>query len=123
MVGRLLPANSAKAAASYHLMPVTGKSSCPFGYLPWIQSFGPGRPVASRNIAMASSHERCFSSFRNSTFQYSRFRSEEHTSELQSLTNLVCRLLLEKKKRQNLQSSNDRLLVAGAPAPPRSQTL
>src|SRR5262249_61270450 len=27
-------------------------------------------------------------------------RSEEHTSELQSLTNLVCRLLLEKKKSQ-----------------------
>src|SRR5438093_4181841 len=27
-----------------------------------------------------------------------RKRSEEHTSELQSLTNLVCRLLLEKKK-------------------------
>src|SRR5438046_7003364 len=27
------------------------------------------------------------------------FRSEEHTSELQSLTNLVCRLLLEKKKK------------------------
>src|SRR5258706_4406646 len=26
-------------------------------------------------------------------------RSEEHTSELQSLTNIVCRLLLEKKKR------------------------
>src|SRR5438093_2299311 len=26
-------------------------------------------------------------------------RSEEHTSELQSLTNLVCRLLLEKKKK------------------------
>src|SRR5262249_60563660 len=28
-----------------------------------------------------------------------RSRSEEHTSELQSLTNLVCRLLLEKKKK------------------------
>src|SRR5438093_1648504 len=28
-----------------------------------------------------------------------RNRSEEHTSELQSLTNLVCRLLLEKKKK------------------------
>src|SRR5262249_58038793 len=27
-------------------------------------------------------------------------RSEEHTSELQSLTNLVCRLLLEKKKKR-----------------------
>src|SRR2546430_5665757 len=29
-----------------------------------------------------------------------RRRSEEHTSELQSQSNLVCRLLLEKKKRQ-----------------------
>src|SRR3989454_1255068 len=29
-----------------------------------------------------------------------RFRSEEHTSELQSPCNLVCRLLLEKKKKQ-----------------------
>src|SRR5947199_2069915 len=28
-----------------------------------------------------------------------RFRSEEHTSELQSLRHLVCRLLLEKKKK------------------------
>src|SRR5262245_65275028 len=28
-------------------------------------------------------------------------RSEEHTSELQSLRHLVCRLLLEKKKRQS----------------------
>src|SRR2546430_13463123 len=30
----------------------------------------------------------------------SRFRSEEHTSELQSQSNLVCRLLLEKKKKK-----------------------
>src|SRR5438093_11067806 len=30
-------------------------------------------------------------------------RSEEHTSELQSLTNLVCRLLLEKKKTTTLE--------------------
>src|SRR2546426_6873852 len=29
-----------------------------------------------------------------------RWRSEEHTSELQSPCNLVCRLLLEKKKKQ-----------------------
>src|SRR5262249_60419733 len=29
---------------------------------------------------------------------FQAMRSEEHTSELQSLTNLVCRLLLEKKK-------------------------
>src|SRR5688572_31767129 len=30
-------------------------------------------------------------------------RSEEHTSELQSQSNLVCRLLLEKKKKKNKQ--------------------
>src|SRR5256886_13741921 len=31
-----------------------------------------------------------------------RRRSEEHTSELQSQSNLVCRLLLEKKKRTSI---------------------
>src|SRR5256885_5522850 len=31
-----------------------------------------------------------------------RLRSEEHTSELQSPCNLVCRLLLEKKKKKKL---------------------
>src|SRR5262249_58748506 len=31
---------------------------------------------------------------------WGRQRSEEHTSELQSLTNLVCRLLLEKKNKR-----------------------
>src|SRR5437899_9283248 len=32
-------------------------------------------------------------------------RSEEHTSELQSLRHLVCRLLLEKKKKKTTKSS------------------
>src|SRR2546421_2688460 len=38
----------------------------------------------------------------NKAFQKSRVksRSEEHTSELQSRSDLVCRLLLEKKKKQ-----------------------
>src|SRR5262249_56618676 len=35
-----------------------------------------------------------------------RPRSEEHTSELQSLTNLVCRLLLEKKKQNQSTKHN-----------------
>src|SRR5258706_9834192 len=34
-------------------------------------------------------------------------RSEEHTSELQSLTNLVCRLLLEKKKAKTATPPNN----------------
>src|SRR5688572_32351275 len=33
----------------------------------------------------------------NGKFHHRRSRSEEHTSELQSQSNLVCRLLLEKK--------------------------
>src|SRR5688572_32668077 len=33
-------------------------------------------------------------------------RSEEHTSELQSQSNLVCRLLHEKKKKKTAQKSN-----------------
>src|SRR5437016_8144173 len=41
-------------------------------------------------------------------------RSEEHTSELQSLTNLVCRLLLEKKKKKqhdNVTLNNERIVI------------
>src|SRR2546426_4566526 len=34
-----------------------------------------------------------------------RQRSEEHTSELQSPCNLVCRLLLEKKKRKTIRAN------------------
>src|SRR5436309_12604941 len=34
-------------------------------------------------------------------------RSEEHTSELQSRENLVCRLLLEKKKKKNYARPNN----------------
>src|SRR3989475_4773284 len=36
---------------------------------------------------------------RDEGLQHGALRSEEHTSELQSQSNLVCRLLLEKKKR------------------------
>src|SRR5207247_8417512 len=38
---------------------------------------------------------------------FSRTRSEEHTSELQSRVDLVCRLLLEKKKKKNKDISSN----------------
>src|SRR2546425_5217676 len=38
------------------------------------------------------------------------YRSEEHTSELQSLAYLVCRLLLEKKKKTNTLHVKNKLL-------------
>src|SRR5688500_19753835 len=39
-----------------------------------------------------------------------RHRSEEHTSELQSPCNLVCRLLLEKKKKKNIKQKLNQLI-------------
>src|SRR2546427_6135639 len=47
-------------------------------------------------LALGRSHVRFF---RYGSYPPLRGRSEEHTSELQSQSNLVCRLLLEKKKR------------------------
>src|SRR5688572_32398730 len=38
-------------------------------------------------------------------------RSEEHTSELQSQSNLVCRLLLEKKKKSKKQNTSSSILT------------
>src|SRR5438093_5471152 len=51
-------------------------------------------PISATNSGQISS---CFFLYSARELGFSR-RSEEHTSELQSLTNLVCRLLLEKKK-------------------------
>src|SRR5256885_7864088 len=45
------------------------------------------------------------------------YRSEEHTSELQSPCNLVCRLLLEKKKKPRKTSTSS---CAGRQSPARS---
>src|SRR5437016_8991922 len=53
----------------------------------------PAAPVPANPSASTPSSRRCSTSSARTSF-----RSEEHTSELQSLTNLVCRLLLEKKK-------------------------
>src|SRR5688572_31868072 len=52
---------------------------------PSLPAAGPGEPARGRCEVI------CFSS---------DHRSEEHTSELQSQSNLVCRLLLEKKNKQ-----------------------
>src|SRR5438093_9933342 len=55
-----------------------------------------------------------------------RGRSEEHTSELQSLTNLVCRLLLEKKKdtswpRKTFATSQTELTTPNRRPPPQPE--
>src|SRR2546427_8924647 len=56
----------------------------------------PGREPIQR----AGSAIHCIQMPSTSTQHSSASRSEEHTSELQSQSNLVCRLLLEKKKKK-----------------------
>src|SRR2546430_8587988 len=53
----------------------------------------------SRNQSLAiTSYARTRRAYMNAHGRRPHARSEEHTSELQSQSNLVCRLLLEKKK-------------------------
>src|SRR3989454_7608133 len=63
---------------------------------------GPGHPRAALPSHSTLRRHSPETSFRRSVASFRRTepsRSEEHTSELQSPCNLVCRLLLEKKKK------------------------
>src|SRR2546425_4048662 len=55
-------------------------------------------PPTQKGCAVCFIHSDSHVSRRQFIEQFSLGRSEEHTSELQSLAYLVCRLLLEKKK-------------------------
>src|SRR5438034_4183994 len=55
----------------------------------------------------------CTTTVRTSTRCAASRRSEEHTSELQSHSDLVCRLLLEKKNKENKESIRYTLRNAG----------
>src|SRR5690242_21549896 len=57
----------------------------------------------SSSTAFGSSDMSACNAVRWSGNSVSSFRSEEHTSELQSHVNLVCRLLLEKKKQIHIR--------------------
>src|SRR5690606_40144000 len=59
------------------------------------------RPVALLEIADPVGEQRQGQRVGPQEHLAAAIRSEEHTSELQSRENLVCRLLLEKKKKQN----------------------
>src|SRR5256885_12341855 len=63
------------------------------GPQPWVAASGLRRRMCSSRSCFSSTGEgACVSR------SWARWRSEEHTSELQSPCNLVCRLLLEKKR-------------------------
>src|SRR5256886_13512467 len=61
-------------------------------------------PIARRTIGCGASAPAPVGALLPSFFgEEKKDRSEEHTSELQSQSNLVCRLLLEKKKKKYTQ--------------------
>src|SRR2546426_2034704 len=78
---------------------------------PYTTLFRSLRSVGFRVETFASAEEFLRSAERENTgclvldLRISRTRSEEHTSELQSPCNLVCRLLLEKKKQNDPRHS------------------
>src|SRR2546430_4043451 len=82
--------------------------------------------LSEESVSLPPSIVTCFEHGTNPFF--SRWRSEEHTSELQSQSNLVCRLLLEKKKElrtagyrppRNGRSGRSSRSPRNAHAPPR----
>src|SRR2546427_3797514 len=67
---------------------------------PYTTLFRSGRPMPARSTPSSRTRWRSTATSRIPTCGPKR-RSEEHTSELQSQSNLVCRLLLEKKKKKH----------------------
>src|SRR2546430_8699547 len=63
----------------------------------------PDRQVLSVDLSTTGTDR--YSPHLGSVFPDQEIRSEEHTSELQSQSNLVCRLLLEKKKKHIMRTT------------------
>src|SRR5438094_3100153 len=59
-----------------------------------------------RSLVVPRHHSSSFSPYAYTVAPRACWRSEEHTSELQSPYDLVCRLLLEKKKKKNKYTHN-----------------
>src|SRR2546427_6977853 len=64
---------------------------------------GPGRAEAAADPGRRKAAGRAHPRWARHRGSAGDRRSEEHTSELQSQSNLVCRLLLEKKKKEDLR--------------------
>src|SRR2546422_4461244 len=64
-------------------------------------------PMRRAPIAVAASRRLIIGPNARALLRLRAHRSEEHTSELQSRLHLVCRLLLEKKKKKNKQTAEN----------------
>src|SRR5205814_3132081 len=75
---------------------------------------GLGEVMKVLSHANRVAEERRLERLRQMVAAWQEFRSEEHTSELQSLRHLVCRLLLEKKKRRKSRTGRTWLALHSA---------
>src|SRR5262245_21221812 len=87
------PTTSASCDPPSCTMPSSSAARCS-------RSWKPTEPISTRTRSASPSSA--------SVASTGHWRSEEHTSELQSLRNLVCRLLLEKKKKYDLSLRSSR---------------
>src|SRR2546430_10067012 len=88
------------AALAWSRILRTALLSCAILSPAYIGSAAATRGAVPAQITFSARSALISESLRPSSVSTSCVRSEEHTSELQSQSNLVCRLLLEKKKKQ-----------------------
>src|SRR5688572_31690068 len=82
-----------------------------FPYTTLFRSPVPLKATASVTLKQATRSLDSYNVVAKITGSDNALRSEEHTSELQSQSNLVCRLLLEKKKLNNTSTLRDNVYV------------
>src|SRR5256885_13176223 len=95
--------------ASVSTSPATGPQGCSGSTTSsrsWVDSSCCQNSEATMLASASSRTSSCASAEPEAARDSCSSRSEEHTSELQSPCNLVCRLLLEKKKQHNHQSAS-----------------
>src|SRR2546425_6984619 len=99
-------ARASKSSLATSVAPTSAARASVRFWLHAITSISNARPtLATREPSPPSPMTPSIFPFKPSP-QLTCHRSEEHTSELQSLAYLVCRLLLEKKKQKSHESPN-----------------
>src|SRR5690606_39721214 len=85
-------------------LPILGTPPCSNEYVHGMWKRNEGRIIQAWAAVEPAKGEIAIRQARQAIQEFGMIRSEEHTSELQSRENLVCRLLLEKKKTANKSS-------------------
>src|SRR2546422_4680482 len=92
-------------------VPASAKTSASALVEPWsLTLWGASEPHTVTQLSAAPKPRSTWSGAHglSASFSARQYRSEEHTSELQSRLHLVCRLLLEKKKKNTTRATSTR---------------